>query len=521
MNIRNIITKIFSLTLILGVMFFGVNYVSAACLNNMSTWSATPPWNAQSSGNCRSYAPNWDDRYNNQTEFVWANTEIFFAMYNFSQPSCSSSEVVRIQTKMQELWPDCSTCIDGKAGDITRAKLESSCLSLACPEPLYAPIMEGWSLGCLDGELTENNCCDPTEYTRFCNNPPIITVEWWDTYSSYPKTVTIDYSSNTDPDGLFNFWVVWDLEIQGWNRENLQTDTWTRITTFDVVPLLLDEITITAKAGLWKIWTENCPSATKTLTRWSDCWDPLQSNGADCCMPKADWELCYNKDPLQALKNDYLEINPWVLDFWWIDDNECEYLLEDNSLLWYWFCPSCDTPPVNWSCTYYSTWHGLNWECCEECWGNQKVENNQCVCGLTWCTDPWEIVDPEACECVCNPSVACCGIKLNTVVPFIGDCIEMTTQNSTAGANWNSTYVNQLNAFPFLMMGLSKILVTVILIFSFLVIIAAWLMMVTWVYEEGNYSKWLERIKKIIVALILLWSSGLILKLINPTFFGW
>jgi uncharacterized membrane protein YcjF (UPF0283 family) len=107
------------------------------------------------------------------------------------------------------------------------------------------------------------------------------------------------------------------------------------------------------------------------------------------------------------------------------------------------------------------------------------------------------------------------------VVPFIWDCIEMTTQNSTEWNNWDTSYINQLNAFPFLMMGLSKILVTVILIFSFLVVIAAGLMMVTWVYEEWNYSKWLGRIKKVVVALILLWSSGLILKLINPTFFGW
>jgi Mn2+/Fe2+ NRAMP family transporter len=96
----------------------------------------------------------------------------------------------------------------------------------------------------------------------------------------------------------------------------------------------------------------------------------------------------------------------------------------------------------------------------------------------------------------------------------------MTTQNSTNDwTNANTSTVNQLNAFPFLMMGLSKILVTVILIFSFLLVIVAGLMMVTWVYEEWNYKKWMDRIKKVVVALILLWSSGLILKLINPTFF--
>jgi len=43
----------------------------------------------------------------------------------------------------------------------------------------------------------------------------------------------------------------------------------------------------------------------------------------------------------------------------------------------------------------------------------------------------------------------------------------------------NTSRVNQLNAFPFLMMGLSKIMVTVILIFSFLIVISAGLLMTT------------------------------------------
>jgi len=45
-------------------------------------------------------------------------------------------------------------------------------------------------------------------------------------------------------------------------------------------------------------------------------------------------------------------------------------------------------------------------------------------------------------------------------------------------------------------------------------------MMTTWVYSESNYKKGMERIQKVVVWLILLWASGLILKLINPSFFG-
>jgi phage-related holin len=97
----------------------------------------------------------------------------------------------------------------------------------------------------------------------------------------------------------------------------------------------------------------------------------------------------------------------------------------------------------------------------------------------------------------------------------------MTSQDDPWSSNApNTTTINQLNAFPFLMMGLSKILVTIILIFSFLIIIVAWLMMTTWVYSESNYKKGMERIQKVVVWLILLWASGLILKLINPSFFG-
>jgi hypothetical protein len=97
----------------------------------------------------------------------------------------------------------------------------------------------------------------------------------------------------------------------------------------------------------------------------------------------------------------------------------------------------------------------------------------------------------------------------------------MTSQDNIRDSNDpNKSRVNQLNAFPFLMMWLTKILVTVILIFSFLIIIAAWLMMTTWVYSEQNYKKWMERIQKVIVWLILLWASWLILRLINPSFFG-
>jgi hypothetical protein len=111
-------------------------------------------------------------------------------------------------------------------------------------------------------------------------------------------------------------------------------------------------------------------------------------------------------------------------------------------------------------------------------------------------------------------------VQLNVPLPFIGDCIELTTSNSTEGARDGSISINQLNAFPVLIKWISKIIVTLIMIFSVIVVIFAWVMMTTSVANEGNYKTWLDMLKKVIIALILLWTSWLILKLINPTFFG-
>lgn len=208
----------------------------------------------------------------------------------------------------------------------------------------------------------------------------------------------------------------------------------------------------------------------------------------------------------------------WIVKY--IDWNDSIYAEKIIKSLITW----CALPQIItwWKCQC-PNWAVLNnWACCTtaspevcSCAWWKKWNGNACVC------PDWKKENQEW-KCVCNSSQWCCGIKLNTVVPFIWDCIEMTSQNNTSSSNNpNSSTVNQLNAFPFLMMGLSKILVTVILIFSFLIIIAAWFMMTTWVYSDGNYKKWIEMIEKVVIALILLWSSWLILRLINPSFFGW
>ncbi|MFA6255954.1 MAG: hypothetical protein WC606_02110 [Candidatus Absconditabacterales bacterium] len=130
---------------------------------------------------------------------------------------------------------------------------------------------------------------------------------------------------------------------------------------------------------------------------------------------------------------------------------------------------------------------------------------NQCVCndGYKPGTDP--------CKKCSDPGV-CCGISLNTSVPFIGNCIEDTNANVGVG---EETGVTGATAFPVLMGSLTKILVTVILILSFVLIVIGGIMIAT-----GNPSGGKKMIMKVVIGIAILGASGVILRLINPNFFG-
>lgn len=101
----------------------------------------------------------------------------------------------------------------------------------------------------------------------------------------------------------------------------------------------------------------------------------------------------------------------------------------------------------------------------------------------------------------------CCGVLLNTDVPFIGKCI-----------SFFSNEVTPLNAFPRLMWGLSKMMITAILVFAFMMVIAWWVM-ISAGWFGNNYSKWKKLIIKVVIWIALLWASWVILRLINPNFF--
>ena len=147
------------------------------------------------------------------------------------------------------------------------------------------------------------------------------------------------------------------------------------------------------------------------------------------------------------------------------------------------------------------------------------------------CTSPCK--SREVCinnSCVCNPTNKegkCCGVDLLTNVPFIGKCIHLVSESDkkamlAAGLyniDPNALVITDSEAFPRLMLGLIKILVTVILLWSFIAIIVAGVMMAASGSSDTNASKGRQLIGSIIAALALLGASGVILRLINPTFF--
>lgn len=131
-----------------------------------------------------------------------------------------------------------------------------------------------------------------------------------------------------------------------------------------------------------------------------------------------------------------------------------------------------------------------------------------------------EKTGPATYTCMdCEAEGVCCGIELNTVVPFIGDCIKFKGSSNDT----NTTVVWPTTAFPVLMKGLSRLLVTAIMIFSFLLLVVAGVLMTFGDIDTGKgsgYSVWKQLIGKVIIGIALLGASGVILKLINPNFFG-
>lgn len=97
------------------------------------------------------------------------------------------------------------------------------------------------------------------------------------------------------------------------------------------------------------------------------------------------------------------------------------------------------------------------------------------------------------------------GIKLNTCFPIIWDCIKTWA--------WKT---NATQAFPTMIGALTKIIMALVLIVCFIFVIIAGIKRAS---DDPKTAR--SIIIKVGITVLLLWFSWVILRLINPNFFGW
>lgn len=106
-------------------------------------------------------------------------------------------------------------------------------------------------------------------------------------------------------------------------------------------------------------------------------------------------------------------------------------------------------------------------------------------------------------------------IELNTYIPFIGkEICKSTSAEVTADGKTTLT-----NAFPKLMGGLMRIVMVTVMIVGFLGVLVWWFMIAAGGIRWDRVSKGKEYIVMVIAGLLLVGISGIVLNLINPSFF--
>lgn len=286
-----------------------------------------------------------------------------------------------------------------------------------------------------------------------------------------------------------------------------------------------DSVTINVPHWVCYLWSYSNDAWSMTFTRpWEPDPEPEPDPESDpepeieCTTPADEnlscaswwWNYYYDQDIECCVEGEWCYNQPdesWNCEAgFWPDENNCCAI------------DSCSARP--WE-SWCQPWFAQSWDCCEPAasvcqWENQYLPDGwTSASDCTWCTE-WTIPNSNHTKCVCDSSVKCCWIQLNTVVPFIWDCIELDTDSS----RWDTTSVNSVTAFPILMQWLMKILMSVIMVFSFIMVIVSWLMMTAWAFKSSSFDKWKSILKNVLISLILLWCSWLILSLINPSFFG-
>lgn len=477
-------------------------------LDGSPHWAWTDPNNPTS---CQSSAsPGTNERFNNNRPTNNSELDRFLLIIDKSWPAnCSSSNwynassIRAIQSQMQAIQDDhCSTCIDGKYWLRTQTAI-SACLASdkLCPSPNKKPTLNNWVLTCEQWYKTGNVggfiCCEK-EPEITISDPNIEQTSWeWNTLEvdvSYEIEWTGNITTNCTTDKFIIAW--WTLNQT--NQVGTNPKCHLKINS--------ESNNVTVQANSWVIvWgSKESPSWSKSFSKPESCQNPpiSWSNPPDCSN-QFWWRWVYSGAINCCVEGDSCAnqpVSPW----------QCSWTLVLNPAGD--CCITCEHP-VNWSWNCTEPWFTAQGNCCfanNLCWSwvNMWWQCHEC----TWDT----IANENHTKCICNSNIKCCWIQLNTVVPFIWDCIELNTDSH----RWDTTVVTSVTAFPILMQWLMKILMSAIMVFSFLMVIVAWLMMTTWAFSNSSFSKWKTILKNVIISLILLWCSWLILSLINPSFFG-
>lgn len=199
----------------------------------------------------------------------------------------------------------------------------------------------------------------------------------------------------------------------------------------------------------------------------------------------------------QDYDNEYITSTDWTCPDWVSDgaDDSGNMCCNPNPIWWTWaFCVDVPTSKLNNDPHALVTVMGFSCKCMPG-YGESSTKST-----------------PNICQ-PCSDSDVCCGVKLNTNVPFVGDCIENKDENPNSN-------VTEENAFPVLMSSLTKMLVTIILIVSFVLIVVWGIMIASAWANQSNASAGKKLIMKVVIGIALLGASGVILRLINPNFFG-
>lgn len=147
---------------------------------------------------------------------------------------------------------------------------------------------------------------------------------------------------------------------------------------------------------------------------------------------------------------------------------------------------------------YYEAWRWANKVTSIENAGHQYA--NQSAQKALSSEEFKSICESNGCIHFHEKCVACPWIRLNTDIPFIGNCIPTDSQSEI---------------FPVFIGWLIKFATSLLLLVGFICIIVGGVMVACGKDKEGK-----DLIKKVVYAMALLWASWVILKMINPNFFN-